>query len=136
MSCLSIFELSLTEQNAIALIEADRLIAKTATALDQFDSRAAGFPSLPSALRARGSNPSWHEDCPMIERQYNDHPPLRVCHCIRRPIMYQARGNNAVRFYVECAPCELRSIRTSTPEAAATAWNDKQTVRVDHQAVA
>jgi hypothetical protein len=72
----------------------------------------------------------------MLERQLQNHPPLRVCNCIRNPHMYEARGNNAIRFYVECATCEIRSPRTSTPAAAAEAWNAHDLVPFNTTALA
>lgn len=135
MSCLSFSELSLSEQIELELARSNRLIAQAAAVLATFEPRVPRIPSHPSARGARGSNPS--QDHPnVLERQHRQHPPLRVCNCIRMPHMYEARGNNTVRFYVECAVCEIRSPRVATPEAAADAWNARDLVPFNVQAVA
>jgi hypothetical protein len=136
MSCLAVSELSVSEQVELTLAMSDRTIARAAEVLATFDPRVPGFSPLSTATRPRGSNLPPQEASRMIERQLQNHPPLRVCNCIRWPHMYEARGNNAVRFYVECAPCEIRSPRVSTPEAAAEAWNARDLVPFSVQAVA
>lgn len=58
----------------------------------------------------------------MIEKQLTDHPPLQVCHPGHRPRLYQATGDRATVYYVECSLCGVRSPRYGTPEGATHAW--------------
>lgn len=135
MSCLSITELSVSEQVEISLAQADRLIVRTLDVLNAFDSRGAGHHP-PSVFRPRGSNLLCQEDPHVLERQLQQHPVLRPCNCIRAPRMYEARGDGTVRYYVECAPCELRSPKLGSADAAAEAWNARDLVRFDIPEVA
>jgi len=131
MSCLSIAELPVSEQVEISLAHADRLIARTSHVLATFDSRATGSSPEVSAPCARGSILFRQEDPNVIERQHRQHPPLRVCNCIRAPRMFEARGDGVVRYYVECAPCAIRSPRLGSARAAANAWNARDLVHIN-----
>lgn len=58
----------------------------------------------------------------MVEKQYVNHPPLQVCYPGHRAHMWQACGDRATLYYVECSICAVRTARFDTPDAAAHAW--------------
>ena len=132
MSCLSLDELSLSEQAAVvgsftaacerklnALHSVSWLSPPPAVA-----PRLAAVTASPGALAAGGSHTSLPnaENTAMVEQQLKEHPPLQICHPGHRPRMYRATGNCKVQFYVECSICGVRSQRADTADLAATAW--------------
>ena len=58
----------------------------------------------------------------MVERQYRQHPPLLVCAPGHRPRMYEATGNCATVYYVECQLCNVKTAKRATPDAASSDW--------------
>jgi hypothetical protein len=132
MSCLSLDELPLSEQAAVAAsftAACERKYAALRTSL-WLSPGSLGLPPVPSdkassraVVPGDGHIPLFHtEDASMVEKQVTNHPPLQVCHPGHRPRMYRATGNCKVEFYVECSACMVRGHRAATPDLAATAW--------------
>lgn len=143
MSCLSLDELSLTEQAAV-MASVDRAIEQRyGGLLDLLALRDATTPVTPTAgsfpARSATSLPAAPvsagrptrvatgaagdlENAMAMQWQVSDHPPLQVCHPGHQPRMYETRGDGRVVFHVECPPCGVQTVRFASPEAAATAW--------------
>jgi hypothetical protein len=153
MSCLSLDELPLSEQAAVAAsftAACERKYAALRTSL-WLSPGSLGLPPVPSdkassraVVPGDGHIPLFHtEDASMVEKQLKelkDHPRLQVCFPGHRPHMYRASGNCKVEFYVECSACMVRGQRAATPDLAATAWARRfvESIRgiADHATVA
>ena len=131
MSCLSLDELSLSEQAAVAgsfAAAVERRYAAQQSVLwpssgpsDTSLSVTHGYP-WPNASDDGHTSLSHSEDTSMVEKQVTNHPPLQICGQGHRPYMYQASGNRQVVYYVECSQCRMQTKRFDAPEAAASAW--------------
>lgn len=148
MSALVLSELSLSEQAAVTAAWADALIRRTAALLTRLepsaDTPAQPLVSTPSSVAppvhggdADGSNlPPRAEEPAMVEKQITDHPPLLVCAPGHRPRLWQATGEHAVAYYVECSLCQVRTPRFRTPDAAAHAWAARQVAPIAYTVAA
>ena len=128
MSCLCLDELPLSEQVACAAAWADRLVADTRTLLARLEppADAAGHYPPVRPCAAGGSNLlSAAEDSAMIEKMVHDHPPLLVCFPGHRAHLWQATGDRAVVYYVECSLCGMRTARFRSADDAAHAWGQR-----------
>lgn len=132
MSCLSLDELSLSEQAAVSAsftAACERKYAALRTTLWS-SPVSLGYPPVSSEkASSRAVVPGddhislFHsEDASMVEQQLKEHPPLQVCHPGHRPHMYRRTGNCKVEYYVECSICMVRGHRAASPQLAATAW--------------
>lgn len=145
MSCLSLDELSLTEQAAV-MTSVDRAIERRyGVLLDLLALRDATHPHTPSggSFPARSANllptapvsagrptrmaaGAVGDQEKAMQWQVSDHPPLLVCHPGHRPRMYETRGDCRVVFHVECPPCGVQTDRLASPELAAEAWAKRE----------
>ena len=83
----------------------------------------AGIPPYPVSPADGESDPlPIAEQTAMLEKQFVEHPPLQVCFPGHRPHMWQATGDRATTYYVECSVCGVRSRRFARPDDAAHAW--------------
>ncbi|CAM5589459.1 hypothetical protein RLIN73S_01514 [Rhodanobacter lindaniclasticus] len=126
MSCLALAELSPSDQVAVARACVGFTPRSTPDLLALLAPPAASRPrSLPPSPRrtAGGANPfPAAEDSAMVEKQYVNHPPLQVCYPGHRPNMWQACGNRATVYFVECSACSVRTRGFAEPDDAAHAW--------------
>lgn len=129
MSCMALSELSLSEQVDVTLAWAAALEKRAAAVLTLLDP-ARAVPSAchpPAHAASVGSIPlSAAENAAMVEKQYTNHPPLQVCHPGHRPHMWQAAGDRAIVYYVECSLCSVRTARLPSADEAAHAWAQRQ----------
>ena len=127
MSALALSELSLTEQAQITLAWSRRLEARALALLNPLEA-----PATPAVVPPVGSAgtgafiPLPTEETAMVEKMVRDHPPLLVCYPGHRARMWQATGDRAVTFYVECSVCGVRTARLESADAAAHAWGQRQ----------
>ena len=139
MSCLSLDELSLSEQAAVAgsfAAAVERRYAALQSVLwpssgpaDTSLSVTHGYP-WPNASDDGHTSLSHSEDTSMVEKQVTNHPPLQVCHPKHVPHMYQAVGNRRTAFYVECSLCMVQTARCETPEKAADEWAHRNVLQI------
>lgn len=132
MSCLSLDELSLSEQAAVAdsfTAACERKFAALRSSLWLSPVSPALPPvaggEAPSLASAPGGShiPLHHtEDASMLQSKVTDHPPLQVCYRGHVPAMFLSSGNSEQLFHVECALCKVRTPKFRAKQTAADAW--------------
>lgn len=127
MSVLALSELPLSEQVAIELAAAARLKARARALLNRLEAPVPPAVVPPVGSAGTGASiPLPTEEIALVEKMVRDHPPLLVCYPGHRARMWQATGDRAVTFYVECSICGVRTARLDSADAAAHAWGQRQ----------
>lgn len=130
MSCLSLNELSPPDRAAVARSCEGFVPRSAADLLTLLASPAASrSPVLPLSRRQAAGEAILFpaaEDSAMVEKQYVNHPPLQVCHPGHRPNMWEATGNRATVYFVECSACAMRTSSFTLPDDAAHAWAQRK----------
>lgn len=126
MCQLMLSELSLSDQVAIELKVAAKLQAKAEALITFLDSpvKTALTPLGASTSLDTGESDSFPaaEIAAMLESSCQFFP-IRPCSCGRHARIYEARGNCTVRYFAECAACQLRTGRVTLMSDAADEWN-------------
>lgn len=137
MSELLVSALPLSEQIALELHMADKTMANVRALFAAFEPPAES-PFTPSELApirpAGGSIPFPTVEHADMAQETVRFVPTRVCKCIRHARVYCDRAGGKTSFFAECAPCNLRTPRLPTMEAAADAWNNKDVQPIRHVA--